>query len=176
MASKIDSNETIFLWQETHPEWGWLSQWYESPFHTGDKNVVFHTAEHYMMYHKARLFSDDETAVKILTYPPLHPEKVQALGRQVKNYDREKWLQHRERIVEEGSYHKYAHSLVEEGLKAKLLATGDRELVEASPHDKIWGVGFGEEDAVENRDRWGLNLLGKALTRARNRIKEEQGG
>jgi hypothetical protein len=66
--------------------------------------------------------------------------------------------------VEEGSYHKFMHSLLEtEDLKAKLLATGNRELVETSPIDRIWGVGFGEEDAEENREKWGLNQLGKPL-------------
>jgi len=46
-------------------------------------------------------------------------------------------------------------------------------LVEASPFDRIWGVGFGEEDAKENREKCGLNLLGKSLRRARQRISEE---
>jgi hypothetical protein len=54
-----------------------------------------------------------------------------------------------------------------------LLVTGDRELAETSPVDRIWGVGFREEGAEENREKWGLNLLGKALTRARQRIREE---
>jgi predicted NAD-dependent protein-ADP-ribosyltransferase YbiA (DUF1768 family) len=53
------------------------------------------------------------------------------------------------------------------------LATSNRELVEASPYDRIWGVGFGEEDAEENREKWGLNLLRKALTKAKQRTKEE---
>jgi len=59
-----------------------------------------------------------------------------------------------------------------EALKDMFLATGNRELVEASP-DRIWGVGFEEEEAEEKREEWGLNLLGKCLERARKRIKEE---
>jgi ribA/ribD-fused uncharacterized protein len=66
------------------------------------------------------------------------------------------------------------HSLLEtENQKAKLLAAGNRDLVETSPVDRIWCVGFWEEDVEENREKWGLNLLGKALTRARERIREE---
>jgi len=126
------------------------------------------------MHQKALLFGDHETASEIIQ--ETSPEKTQALGRKVKNFNKELWVENRDKIVEEGSYHKFKHSLLEtEDLKAKLLATGDRELVETSPVDRIWGVGFGEEDAEENREKWGLNLLGKALTRARQRIREEEG-
>jgi ribA/ribD-fused uncharacterized protein len=76
--------------------------------------------------------------------------------------------------MKKDSYYKFKHSLLEtEDLKAKLLATGDRELVETSPVNRIWGVGYGEENAEENREKWGLDLLGKALTRARQRIRDE---
>jgi ribA/ribD-fused uncharacterized protein len=53
------------------------------------------------------------------------------------------------------------------------METGDRELVEASPEDRIWGIGFTEKDAKENGERWGQNLLGKALVEVRRRIREE---
>jgi ribA/ribD-fused uncharacterized protein len=125
-----------------------------------------------MMHQKALLFSDNEIADEILK--ETSPAKTQALGRKVKNYNGELWLENRERIVEEGSYHKFAHSLHEsEDLKSMLLSTGNRELVEASPKDRIWGVGFDEKDAENNRDKWGLNLLGKCLSRARDRIRAE---
>ena len=127
-----------------------------------------------MMHQKALLFKDEETAAEILK--ETDPARTQALGRKIKNFDKKLWVCHRDRIVEKGSYHKYKHSLKEtEDLKAMFLATGDRELVETSPDDRIWGVGFGAEDAEGNRDKWGLNLLGKALTKARKRIKEEEG-
>lgn len=78
------------------------------------------------------IFSDHDSAAKILH--ETDPKKNQELGRAIKNYDRDLWLQHRERIVEKGSYNKYMHSLHEkEDLKTMLLATGDRNLVEASP-------------------------------------------
>lgn len=125
------------------------------------------------MHQKALLFEDEETAAAILKEKS--PRKIQALGRQVKNYNGAKWEKNRDRIVEEGSYCKYKYSLLKsEDLKAKFLATDERELVETSPVDRIWGVGFTETDAEENRDKWGLNLLGKALTRARQRIREEE--
>lgn len=57
--------------------------------------------------------------------------------------------------------------------RAVLLATGDRELVEASPRDRIWGVGFGAKNAAANRRRWGLNLLGTCLMQVREQFRNE---
>ncbi|KAJ4377788.1 hypothetical protein N0V83_000618 [Neocucurbitaria cava] len=76
-------------------------------------------------------------------------------------------------IVIDGTYHKFTISEDAENLRAMLMATGKRELVEASPRDRIWGVGFAEKNAGENRVRWGQNLLGKALMRVRERLREE---
>jgi len=76
-------------------------------------------------------------------------------------------------IVTQGNYHKFTVSEDAETLRGMLLATGERELVEASPHDRIWGVGFAEKDARRNRYRWGKNLLGKAMTDVRKRLREE---
>lgn len=45
---------------------------------------------------------------------------------------------------------------------------------QASPRDRIWGIGFGRERAESQRARWGLNLLGKALMRVRDRLKTEE--
>jgi ribA/ribD-fused uncharacterized protein len=129
----------------------------------------------YMMYQKAVLFSDLEVGAQILK--STSPKAQKALGRKVRNFDSDVWLENRERIVAEGSYHKFANSLKEgEDLKGMLLETGERELVEASPMDRIWGVGFGEKNAPAQRARWGLNLLGTALMEARKRIRGEAEG
>lgn len=81
------------------------------------------------------------------------------------------WKEHRYEIVAQGSYLKFSQN---EDLKEKLLATGKRELVEASPSDRIWGVGFAARYASDNRSLWGLNLLGKALMETRERLSEEE--
>jgi ribA/ribD-fused uncharacterized protein len=125
-----------------------------------------------MMYQKAILFNDAAIAKEILETTV--PRDQKALGRLVPNFDNDIWLQNRERIVRNGSYYKFSNSLLEgEDLKARLLKTGGRELVEASPMDKIWGIGFGEKNATKMRKKWGLNLLGKALMHARDRIRNE---
>lgn len=62
-------------------------------------------------------------------------------------------------------------------LKEQLLRTFPRTLVEASPMDRIWGIGLAKDDhRAWNKQTWrGQNLLGEVLTRVRNNIMEEQG-
>lgn len=45
--------------------------------------------------------------------------------------------------------------------------------MQASPADRIWGVGFKAADAELNRSKWGENRLGKALMAVRKRLREE---
>ena len=123
------------------------------------------------MYHKAILFNDQETADRIALEPD--PSNQKALGRQVKGFDDKKWNAKREKIVEEGNWWKFTQSK-EGDLRKMLLETGDRLLVEASPSDKIWGVGYAASKAEANRDKWGQNLLGKALMRVRDRLHAEE--
>lgn len=78
------------------------------------------------------------------------------------------------RIVEEGNWWKFTASKEKENFKSGLLATGERELVEASPEDRIWGIGFDAANAEANRDKWGENLLGLALMNVRKRIREQE--
>jgi hypothetical protein len=94
------------------------------------------------------------------------------LGRKVPNFSDDVWVAERYAIVLEGSYLKFTQN---DDLKRQLLDTGTRELVEASPRDRIWGIGFGKDRAGSVRERWGLNLLGKALVETRGRIRMEEG-
>ena len=57
-------------------------------------------------------------------------------------------------------------------LRAFLVGTGDRVLVEASPRDRIWGIGLGAANpAAQDPATWrGENLLGFALMEARERL------
>lgn len=140
-----------------------------------------------MMHHKALLFNDEKVALQVLQ--AAHPRGVKALGRKVKNFDDQKWQEKREEIVRRGNILKFTEAITEEGfqkgtaaaknlppidgsLKEMLLATGDRELVEASPFDAIWGIGFKAADAEAARESWGLNLLGKELMEVRRILRE----
>ncbi|KAK1496702.1 oxidoreductase family protein [Colletotrichum cuscutae] len=187
LTSVITMNTSpIYFWRETGHE-GYLSQWWTSnPFtespspssssspspsssSTSSTPITYRTAEHYMMHAKALLFTDPTVALSILKAD--HPRKVKALGRKVRNFNEALWNENRERIVREGNILKFRSA---PELRKKLLATGDRELVEASPMDRIWGIGFSPDKAPgSDRGRWGLNLLGKILMEVRTVLREE---
>lgn len=125
------------------------------------------------MVQKALLFQDAEVARQIMDAPgtgSVDMAYIKSLGRKVRGFDEAKWVAKREGIVLEGNLLKFRQNA---DLKAKLLATGEKRLVEASPRDRIWGVGFGEKNALSKRDSWGLNLLGKALEETRRILREE---
>ncbi|GGJ49209.1 hypothetical protein GCM10010121_070480 [Streptomyces brasiliensis] len=144
-----------------------LSQWWPSPF-TVD-GVEYATAEHWMMAGKARLFGDAEGERRVLASG--HPAEAKKAGRLVRGFDNAVWERERFGIVAEGSFHKFA---AHAGLREFLLNTGERVLVEASPVDRVWGIGLAvDDDAAETPERWrGLNLLGFALMEARRRLRE----
>lgn len=160
--------EPVFFWS------GPFSQWYRSPFEINGS--TYRTAEHWMMASKAALFQD--TAVMAEIMKAKDPSDVKALGRQIAGYDDETWRKVRFQIVCRGSYEKFRQS---PELLAYLLDTGDREIVEASPYDKIWGVGMGaaaaatfyrEQMLAYDWCEWpGLNLLGEALMAARTMLQ-----
>lgn len=95
------------------------------------------------MYKKAILFDDQDIADKIVLEP--EPKKQKALGRKVKGFDDKTWNAERETIVEEGNWWKFTRPKGD--LRKMLLETGDRLLVEASPYDRIWGVGYDAANA-----------------------------
>ena len=146
-----------------------LSQWWPSPF-TVD-GVEYATAEHWMMASKARLFGDAEAEGKALQAP--NPALAKKAGRLVRGFDEAIWERERFGIVVEGSVHKFA---AHAGLRDFLLGTGDRVLVEASPVDRVWGIGLAADDErAADPERWrGPNLLGFALMEARERLTAGQ--
>lgn len=144
-----------------------FSQWYPAPFILDD--VRYASAEHYMMAEKAKLFNDIEVRNRIITAS--NPGSAKALGREVKGFDQDIWEQHRMDIVIRANIAKFSQN---EELGKFLISTGNRVLVEASPVDKIWGVGLSEQDnEINNPLLWnGLNLLGFALMKVRSVLIE----
>lgn len=148
-----------------------FSQWYDAPFtHDGD---LYQTVEHFTMAAKARLFGAGEKAAEILAAEILaaeNPGKAKAMGREVRNFDQLLWDEKKFEIVVEGNVAKFGQN---PELKAFLLTTGARVLVEASPLDQVWGVGLAADDPlIEDPRNWqGENLLGFALMEARRRLK-----
>jgi ribA/ribD-fused uncharacterized protein len=144
---------------------GCFSQWFETSFQVDGQTYL--TAEHFMMAEKARLFGDGETRASILAART--PAEAKKLGRGVKGFDDALWEQARFAIVVRANEAKFSQN---QALRDYLLTTGDRVLVEASPVDRIWGIGLAANDerALEPRSWCGLNLLGFALMEVRARL------
>ena len=157
-----------FFWKSGSP----FSQWHHSVFEVD--GVTYTSAEQYMMHQKALMFNDTETAILIMNTDS--PRDQKALGRQVKPFDAKKWNEHCQDIVMKGNLAKFTQN---PSLLAALKATAGTEIVEASPHDTIWGIGLEEHDPrAHNRNTWrGTNWLGEILTQLRNYLitKEELG-
>ena len=147
-----------------------LSQWWPAPF-TVD-GVRYATAEHWMMAGKARLFGDAQAERRVLAAG--HPEQAKDAGRTGTGFDEAVWRRRRFALVVEGSRHKFGQ---DPRLREFLLGTGSRVLVEASPVDRIWGIGLAaDDDRAADPARWrGLNLLGFALMAARQQLAEADG-
>jgi len=154
-----------FFWKSYSP----FSQWHWSTFKIGD--ISFPTAEHYMMYMKAMCFADKEIAEKILKVN--HPAEAKKLGRQVKNFNQKAWESVCKKFVYDGNYAKFTQN---PKLKEKLFETAGTTLAEASPYDKIWGLGLAEDDPrAQNRETWqGKNWLGEILTQLREDLLKEE--
>ena len=146
-----------------------LSQWYDCSFEID--GILYNTAEQYMMSQKALLFNDNGTNKKIMGVKD--PKQYKKLGRQVKNFSSNLWDEKKFDIVVKGNLAKFSQN---ENLKQFLLNTKNKILVEASPYDKIWGIGMAQDDKdIYNQDKWkGENLLGKALMKVREIIKKEK--
>ena len=144
---------------------GYLSNWYCSAF-TVDE-ITFSSMEQYMMFEKAILFQDYQTAEKILSTDDV--AEIKALGRIVQHFDEEIWREKREKIVHKGVLQKF---LQNPELAEKLLETGKQMIAECAVKDKIWGIGLSMGD--EERfcvDKWkGQNLLGQILMQVRAEI------
>jgi hypothetical protein len=143
--------------------WGGpFSQWHKSNFTVC--GIKYNCAEQFMMAEKARLFKDKISELAILA--ERNPREQKALGRKVTNFDLDIWQKNAKLIVYRGSLAKYSQ---DKELLATLMATKGTTLVEASPYDKIWGIGLLEGDPnTLSRDTWqGLNWLGEILTQVR---------
>lgn len=146
-----------------------LSQWYKCRFCVNGS--MFTSAEQYMMAQKAALFQDKKTFEMIMDTND--PRKCKALGRKVQGFNDKIWDTAKYKIVLDGNYLKFS---LNDELKRFLLSTGDEILVEASPYDKVWGIGMYENNVnATNPALWkGENMLGFALMEARDIIRENE--
>jgi len=148
-----------------------FSQFYLCSF-VDKHGVLYCCAEQYMMAEKTRLFLKDKDNIVILAkiLGSTDPRIIKSLGRKVKNFNNDIWNKRKYEIVKEGNFFKFSQN---ENLKKILLNTGDMELIEAAQNDAIWGIGFLAKEALQiGREKWGENLLGKALMDVRQKISD----
>lgn len=140
-----------------------LCNWYKCTFEEND--ITFSSVEQYMMYHKAILFKDLESAEEIINTDD--QKMMRSLGRQVNNFDIKLWEEKRYDIVYDGTMCKFGQNNV---LRRQLIDTGDTIIAKTNQHDQIWGIGISGTNANRyDKSKWsGLNLLGKCLMKVRN--------
>ena len=143
---------------------GWFSQFYASPFVSDGE--MFETAEKFMMASKARLMGDEAAVGRIMT--TTKPEDAKELGRRIVPWDEALWQANRFDIVSRGTELKFSQN---PQLREWLLQTDDTTLVEASPHDTVWGIGLSIADAEAGAQWRGKNLLGEALGLVREKFR-----
>lgn len=145
-----------------------FSNFYQTKFIVNGIN--FSCGEQFIMYNKAILFNDIDIATQIINESD--PVKIKKLGRKVKNFNDNIWSKMREQIAYNGLYAKYKQNII---LHDYIIETDMLKIVEASPIDKIWGIGLGIYDIqIEDKKNWkGSNILGKILMNVRSQLLYE---
>lgn len=164
----VNTDDMILFWQPDSI----YSNWYpNTPLVMPEyPTITFENSEAAFMFIKAKTFGDEIIAQLILK--DQGPWNTKKLGRRINSYDEDKWAEVREDAMFAACYAKFSQN---PKLKAQLLASGSKLLVEASPVDKIWGIGLApNEPKARNVDTWqGLNLLGKILMEVRMALANE---
>jgi ribA/ribD-fused uncharacterized protein len=133
-----------------------------------EDSITFTCAEQFMMYCKAGRFHDKETQRRVLA--TTSPKEQKRLGKLTAGFTDASWDEVKSAVVVAGTIAKFGQN---PKLKGKLLATGDRLLVEAASRDRVWGIGYTAKHAMSYRQHWGENRLGKALMEAREHLRQE---
>lgn len=163
-------SEFLFFWGHQPSKDGSIikscfSQWWISEF-VEDK-ISYYSAEQYMMAKKAVLFHDIE--IQNLIIETNDPKECKKLGRKVSNFDEELWNANKYEIVKQANFLKFSQNI---SLKEFLMGTGQKVIVEASPYDRVWGIGLTQDNPkASNPMQWnGENLLGFVLMEVRDTL------
>ncbi len=157
------TNDYVFFWGSK------LSNFYPCPIEYLEQQ--FHCSEQIFMYCKAIHFKDEDSAILIAQAST--PQEAKALGRRVSNFNSDEWDRVKYYYMMEAITAKFTQNWL---LKKWLLDPrfDNKTFVEASPVDSIWGIGMAENNLdLLDTSRWGQNLLGKALTELRDKLKQE---
>lgn len=161
LEEEMRSHTIIGFWKDDEPN-GFCSNWYPAGFEFF--GTEFKTSEHWMMWQKARVMGASDMEQKILDAPT--PGEAKALGRKIPYFDGDLWNDVSEQLVYYGVREKF---LANPALGSMLMATGSALLCEATPPDRVWGIGMSVDDPSFNRPAsWkGKNLQGRVCMRVR---------
>ena len=174
MATTFDPSKFAFFYGHgpSAGEFRYMSNFFPSKFTMSHECIgrpsdtyMYPTAEHAIMHTKACLMGDGEVAEKILSAGGPHAAKK--FGRKVKPWDQEKWNSKVEEIAHAVLLAKFQHN---KALAHRLRGTNDKILAEASPTDRIWGIGISVANAKKGGDWKGRNLLGETLMKVRAEV------
>ena len=162
-TEKEGDGKFVFFWKLHHKNEE-FSNWYPREFVI--EGIRYNCVEQYMMAKKAILFGDVTIYQQIMQTED--PGKCKDLGKLVRNFDPATWDSCKYEIVYNGNHAKFTQN---PDLMAKLKATGDAVMAEASPSDINWGIGMSADDPkAKQPDQWqGENLLGKILMEIRGK-------
>lgn len=134
-----------------------------SNFHPINGNQAF-TSEKIYMAAKALCFRDSKALTAINN--SVTPREAKAIGRTIVGFDNGVWDAIKIDAMNFALQIKFDAC---EEFRDALRASGNLMLVEASPVDRIWGIGFDRINALANIDKWGENLLGRCLMGLRHK-------
>jgi len=162
------ADEFVFFWNDDE-ENGFLSQWYHAQMSVD--GVPYTSCEQYMMAKKALAMEDVEYYILIMHESD--PAKIKKLGREIRNFDTEKWSRIVPKIIYEGNLAKFSQNA---DLRNKLFETGHATLAEASPVDTKYGIGLAADDPEARiPSKWkGNNLMGETLMRVRETLRRSE--
>ena len=162
------TDKFVFFWK------AYIANWSITPHGLktiiNGQKVCVPTSEHLFMAFKAEFFKDWENLQNIVNSTT--PREAKDFGRLIKNYNEEAWNNVRFNMMLKAltfrfeQDEKFAEQLMGDKFK-------DKEFVEASPIDRIWGIGLAETDPnIEDKSKWrGTNLLGQCLNTLRKNME-----
>lgn len=156
----MTTDKFIFFWGGTYSQW--------CPSHFNIDGVEYNCAEQYMMAKKALMFHDIDSYRNIMISDK--PDDQKALGKMVTAFHKPTWEKYCRKIVYDGNMAKFTQN---PAMLRELIASGNREIVEASPQDRIWGIGLHETHPdILDKTKWqGTNWLGIAIMEVREILK-----
>lgn len=159
-------SNVILFWKSYEP-YGEFSSWYESDF-IDENNIKYNSVHQYMLYQKALLFNDFYQANQIINCYNIN--ECDILGKNIKNTDKKTWDEYNYDITYYGNLLKFSQF---KNIKDSLLETNNKIIGEASPHNKIWSIGYDKYDSrAYDVKKWrGQNKAGNILMDVRETLK-----